>query len=648
MTKVMSWNIENFTHDKISTNIALPLRTWQTGLNNYYIHAVVKPTSLAFLLKAVSDFPWPVYVVPLSNEQTAFNWYKDNLLKKVIDVAVTLELAAAPGETPKNWAGKYFRNVKAYITGVLPSGAPNLNGIETKLNFPGAHLGTILARLKGNIAGFNPVMDDSAPYVIIKWIFEQVWGVLHTNQNLMIGEFPAILEILHDNTPYYYLRDINLYIQQKEAASKEQTVLRNINDNLFPNGPTSGPDIFTVLEVISGSDVGSPQYNTIDGTGASGIMLLLDYFRKKNPNYCLIPPVRLSNNALDLESIGIFYDSSKLKFKGPQKWTGNQAKPLVDPLPIAGYGAATWAPHAYPAVATNNVIVGNALPDRQVTINREKYNEYELAAQTIFFNKRVKIEFLESGKRPPVLAFFEEIVGNRLIKILAMHTNRNVSSNASKSSVNALAKIKDISEMEVSGTSIALVVGDFNNAFLKKVRYDEVKRNLQDYDFVFNPYQITSNNRWPSMLESVYLTTTMTTSGDINLLNKAFPGYGYLKVITDTKVVPNVDLFESLDNMFIRPKGTAYSGAMILNRVVGVNHQKAADSKSKNATFGYGTTATRKTDRTPYGYLMNESIDEIKAKLAPSAAVKRLQFISLENYGGLIDTSDHLALVVEF
>lgn len=626
MTKIMCWNIEKFTASKITSQNTVLLNQWLQKLQSLYKPDIVIDTQLAlkFISSAAQEFPLP------SNSGSSSELYNLFFSKVLIEAAKMAVTYLAEKKNAKQLA----TDLSTQLSSLTYDG--NLTITFNQVNSCFVNL------LKGasNEIEFVPLLQS---------LFEQfqknLISLTFTNEFCVINKAVQSLQV---NKPFS-----NTYIAiQKEiatldAASQEgytlAHIINNINAKTLPPSPSFMPDILVILEVLSETKV--EQYDTIVGKGAEGIIMILNNLRKINPNYCLVPPVRLAKADNDLESIAVFYDAAKLKFMGPQTWNDQQAIPLST-TSNTDY-SSPWQTTPFPSPPTQLIVNGNTLPNRTVEIGENiYYNEYQLAGQCIFpqsgsTNGAIE-QFCGPYDRPPLLTVFQELTGaERTIKLVAMHATQGSTGGPGTGAPNAPAAVKKLNTLDcikpTGRNEVGVIVGDFNVQLLidkdKAEAYGDLTNN--NYVLVFDNTKTDNPNLTGTTLKKQGSTTG------------TFPFYGYMK-----NNPLNNNQIESLDNILVN-LGTAFCNAMILNRVVGVSPSQAASfNSSQKKTFGYSKTNSLKINtKNPYGYVMANSIEDIiKGNTKNNQIDNRsanVQFCQLENYGKIQATSDHMALVIE-
>lgn len=341
MTKVMVWNIEDFNNTKISGGVQTAYEQWIDQLDTTLgRHPTLNPLDL--LGSAVSIFPVPVVGGAIT--ASTFANYTDFLPILTWAVRKAFDWATNPNATrsPQALATAFSAhlNVIAPVAWAKSKRGGILNGAY--------YYGVFTAF--GDVRTVTTARDSYAQvlfYIFSRFMNHVDWrplgvhfSLLHTLSRDIRGPAPNLAQIL-TNTRQEILR--------LGAANPQLAVLNHILKNVSPGGGVALPDILVVLEVQSQTAV--HRYDTIDGNGAIGVMNLLTQLRTLNPDYCAVPPVRLSGNPMDHESIAVFYNAATLRFMGPQKWNGKQAVALTDPAASANYGAH-WQPHPFTTAPT--------------------------------------------------------------------------------------------------------------------------------------------------------------------------------------------------------------------------------------------------------------------------------------------------------
>ncbi len=225
-------------------------------------------------------------------------------------------------------------------------------------------------------------------------------------------------------------------------------------DYILNNVIVTDPDIFSVIEVISGR---GPKGSLVSSKGAQGVLALLNSLRKLNTNWCLVPPLKLTDKIqlseaddghIELlsdgtytEAIGVFYRKDRLDFVGPYVWpaAGSNDNPnkIADPRDgtVAG---------PYPDVWSNCLPPGN--------YNAGQYEFYTEDDQELLFPAE--------GSRRPFLTQFVERGGNqRTISLASVHYPPNQSS-----AITAWARTIRyfIDDYPLGDKEVVCIAGDFN------------------------------------------------------------------------------------------------------------------------------------------------------------------------------------------
>jgi hypothetical protein len=202
------------------------------------------------------------------------------------------------------------------------------------------------------------------------------------------------------------------------------------------------PEVIALLEVQTGNEkLGAllPQ----GSSGAEGLFRLLRLLKQwtHNNNWRLVPPLKLNPNkpggSVDRwaanEVIGVFYDSSRIAFRGPNVW--NAGKSQAPPLVGQPYGAVSspWRNPAITGATTNAGIVD-------------------------YYDKdNVAIAFDDYRHRHPFLVDMQETYGtNRLVRLLFMHTSPGYHEGGTRE----MGKITELTP--VPPPRIVVCAGDFN------------------------------------------------------------------------------------------------------------------------------------------------------------------------------------------
>ena len=570
---------------------------------------------IEFLEQAVAIFPNPT---PATSQYSQF---LPMLVgpKNVMKVALQQE---TKGTTPQAFADLFNQDIKNIIGDEAFNKASNREAIRR------------FQEIKASLVSARDTYAD-----VLYLIFAR-FDSLATDHNIRFPLLISLCTSIRGAVPKLNRIIVELHnnILACGAANPVTTIYQYILQNIRPGKPEA-PDILVILEVISGR--GPKRYQSIDGAGATGVMELLQMLRVFNPHYCLVPPVRLSTaigeeGGRDMEGIAVFYDSSKLQFMGPQKWTANNAQDMGSADASQNY-APVWQATPFTVKTTAGVVDGCALPNRQVQIAGSPFPENQLAGQCIYpiaGERRIHWFGGEQG-RPPLLTVFQELGGaKRTIKLCSMHATRGRSAEA----VDEISQVPAITNL--GANEVSVLVGDFNvdllSADKKAAAYDRL---------VADGYALVLENTLAQAPD--FVGTTLERETKHNLLQGTYPGFGYLKTLgaeEDQRI-------ESLDNILV--KGCDYTGGMVLNRVVGVDATQAAGNNPAPGagTLHYGyPTAPGSLTQGPFSCAMATTAEAIQrgARTQRNRAMEEdIVFRQIQNYGKIRGASDHMALVVD-
>lgn len=246
-------------------------------------------------------------------------------------------------------------------------------------------------------------------------------------------------------------REVQIFGKRKYTFQMSQRRLRYITENI----KLKKPDIFVLIEVISGQ---GKTGSLINSYGALGAQYLLRKFRDIDPNWCLVPPLRMINkiqveerDGLQqlikekqyTESVGIFYRKDKLKFTGPYVWPKTEdpddQSPLVVAIPNDGKPTGPYPPEWQTCLPT------------VTDVN---------ACQVEFFNAdKTPALFPSTESRNPYLAQFQELTGKgRTLKVVAVHLPP-----AEANARTAFSRVTSyFTDLPLLNNEMMLMVGDFN------------------------------------------------------------------------------------------------------------------------------------------------------------------------------------------
>lgn len=634
MTRIMVWNVKNFTLNKISPTRQFVYDVWGQKLKNNVLPAA---TSTLHYVGGATHY-WA------SNVQSRFRHVPANqpyfdFFPLVAWAAAQADGAQRAGVTGAAFKQTFYQQAQRVFQAQAPGASPQIRGAFFGVNHAGS-VADVLLRIFQTFQTRCVVPAQCPDFSILVNLCQQC--VDYENDTTPTKPTPAVF--LDALTHRLQLRFLSM-----GSASPQQPIFEQIIENVIAAGDGTThylPEILVVLEVLSETAVG--RYDTIDGEGAVAALELLAALRVVNPNYCLVPPVRLSNQAADLEGIAVYYDASQLCFAGPQKWTANQAQALGNAAAAQNY-APVWQPSAYgapPAAPATGAVAGFALPNRQVTIAGAPYNEYQLAGRCVFPTPRARAvrQFMRPGDRPPLLTYFQEIGGaGRTIKVCAMHATQGGGGPGmgAPNAPRAVDELRNIRELTaLAANEVGVIVGDFNVQLLDLADRAAAYGNLTGaggagaagYTLVFDDTQAIQ----PSFVGTTVIPFPQARG--------AFPDFGYLKTF-GPMAAPQP---ESLDNILIKSGAgaAAFSHALVLNRVVGVDFAEAASSAVAGPyRYGYGTASIDRKESS-CGSVMQETMEKILAG-SGTAGAKNMQLNTVQNYGKIQGASDHMALVVD-
>lgn len=229
------------------------------------------------------------------------------------------------------------------------------------------------------------------------------------------------------------------------------------NDYIISNIELENPDIFIVIEVISGRGA---KGSLVSGRGAMGVTTLLSRMRRLNKNWCLVPPLKLTaeiqvgeiedDNDQELlqllseggytEGIGVFFRSDRVDFVGPYIWPNQPGNDNAGKTSVP-FGTAT--PAAYPEEWQSCLPQGNYYAGQF---------EYKVTGHEKFFPA-------ETSRRPFFTKFQEKTGMNRFLSIFSVHFPPK--ENSAVAALTTLGEyLKD--NYVVANNEILMIVGDYN------------------------------------------------------------------------------------------------------------------------------------------------------------------------------------------
>jgi len=445
-------------------------------------------------------------------------------------------------------------------------------------------------------------------------------------------------KILYWNIQQFGLNKINQLGRKRDfegnrlptpAAVYRSEVIRT---TLLQNNP---PEIFVVVETSTGA--GTPG-TLVNASGASGAILLLQKIRNwtNNPNWMLIPPVRLGMNGVT-EGISVYYNSAALAFSGPWGWQG-AGNPSNS---IANIGPNNLVTYAAPWDTT--LPVGNVHANSPINANRPFR---QLAGQWQFRGPNVGalpgqlLDFPNDFNRTPYLTTFWDNANNRTIKLMSFHASpkRNQAANGT----NQLANIQEMTT-NLAANEVGVIVGDFNvdlfNTHFEPIAYNNLT-GVAGYNRAINP----TVNQWP---DKAYVCTMLRSTKNARPWNtNGYPGYGY--VIQDS--------FCSVDNILTRYGAAAAGPATnitIANRVTGSPYNMIAPALGPTGHYAYNTGMAKFPVGGPNAGLpsalpLPPNGPNNGGGFLPANNVAALKtFTGWVNYRSVRSTSDHMALIID-
>ncbi|MGB8195031.1 MAG: hypothetical protein WCF67_24055 [Chitinophagaceae bacterium] len=230
------------------------------------------------------------------------------------------------------------------------------------------------------------------------------------------------------------------------------------NDYILNNVSLTDPDIFIVIEVVSGR---GPKGSLITSKGAAGVTTLLARLRTLNNNWCLVPPLKLTDeiqvgeiedqqehqHLLELlgegsytEGIGVFFRKDRVSFTGPYVWPNQPANNNAHKIAVPANGAVSGP---YPDIWQACLPVGN-----------------HFAGQFEFRDNTGEKLFPAQGSRRPFFTTFRELHGNqRDISIASVHFPPQ--KNPAVAALNNLATFLS-TNVPLGNNAAMLIVGDYN------------------------------------------------------------------------------------------------------------------------------------------------------------------------------------------
>lgn len=201
------------------------------------------------------------------------------------------------------------------------------------------------------------------------------------------------------------------------------------------------PDVIAILEVLAPTDsaLGAP---LAAGTGgADGLIELLGYIKAwtGNDDWRLVPPLKCNPAApvgmqwAQSEVVGVFYDSNRIRFDGPNRWIAGASQPPA--AGAAGHYPAPWDEDGYTLNTTN-------------------------AGMVQFFTAAgVELEFPGAANRRPFVVDLTEIgPPARTIRFGFVHTSPGYHIGGTRE----MANIRQMKGNAVADPPLTVFAGDFN------------------------------------------------------------------------------------------------------------------------------------------------------------------------------------------
>lgn len=244
------------------------------------------------------------------------------------------------------------------------------------------------------------------------------------------------------------------------------------------------PDIFVMTELkTDGGELGT----LITGKGALAALKVLTDLRKHNPNWCLVPPVRINHvlqkrqgkhRSTYTEGIGVFYRSDRLDFTGPWFWPG-----ATNP------DDSKKGPVAIPANA------GQQYPDIWADCLPPACN---FAGRVILKDSNGRlVDFVDRAHRRPFFTTFRERHdGRRNIHLASVHLLPLTNANPVDTIKRALNKVVlwFPAYQPVINNTVSIIAGDLNLDRNREDVEDDLyeKTNTMEGDWVFPSGYISS------------------------------------------------------------------------------------------------------------------------------------------------------------
>jgi len=431
---------------------------------------------------------------------------------------------------------------------------------------------------------------------------------------------------------------------RKRARDDDQGWGANRGDELrtnylLPAITAHDPSFIVILEVRPGNAALLPG-QLVDDVGA--VNLLRSIRLTTGNQWSLVPPLMLGLRNRG-EGIAVYYRRDRYFFTGPWRYpggAGRAGRPATVPAP--GYYPAPWrrlGPAAAQSALPSRIIPGGLNP------NNAGQQENRLAGQWRFpgtaHNVHGFLRFPGPSRafRRPFLTTFWDPVNAQTVKIMAFHAPPDqlvggfVNDAQSVKGTRRLSFIFDI--QAIAGNEIQMIVGDFNISIFNALAVARAYGPLGAMGFArlinATPNQFPDKGYVATHIATRAIAAPWWTNG--------YPGFEY-------QSVPDLfGAYDSIDNAFVRygagivPPGA--NNTTIVNMVAGSPYTAIA------APFGCPT------GHHIYLTAMNDEPNTLNSPvginpLAGNAWDVLEDFLDVDNYGTIRETSDHLPLIFDY
>ncbi|MDT9726215.1 hypothetical protein DUZ99_14635 [Xylanibacillus composti] len=205
------------------------------------------------------------------------------------------------------------------------------------------------------------------------------------------------------------------------------------------------PEVIAILEALAPDNQDLGELLDRNSGGARGLVAMLNYIKQwtNNNNWRLVPPLKCNTQKpantpwAQSEVVGVFYDTSRVTFNGPNAWINNQSQQ-------PGAGAAAQYDAGVNSIWNDAAITNSTTLAGQVRF-------YETNGNEILFPN-------DQNRRPFLVDFTEQYGNNRKIRMAFMHTSPGFHLGGTRS----MGKIAELTPTGGTDPTISIAAGDFN------------------------------------------------------------------------------------------------------------------------------------------------------------------------------------------